>query len=161
MKKCIVSTISENNKSEDNKLYRACQSYLFPNGQPLLKLHAEYILSEVASMVRAGVIEPIHYELILRKCSDMSGYSVTEFTDYNLDIESEKYNGHKNYQTWNVSLWINNDMDLYRIAAKSENYKEFADRLLDVGVSATTDNVSWSDEDLDFNALNELIESIA
>jgi len=26
------------------------------------------------------------------------------------------YNGHKNYNYWNVSLWINNDEDLYRIA---------------------------------------------
>lgn len=27
-----------------------------------------------------------------------------------------KYNGHKNWNHWNVSLWINNDEGLYRIA---------------------------------------------
>lgn len=27
-----------------------------------------------------------------------------------------KYNGHKNYNHWNVSLWINNDEGLYRMA---------------------------------------------
>lgn len=27
-----------------------------------------------------------------------------------------KYNGHKNWNHWNVSLWINNDEGLYRMA---------------------------------------------
>lgn len=34
-----------------------------------------------------------------------------------------KYNGHKNYNHWNVSLWINNDEGLYSMA------REFARRL--------------------------------
>lgn len=27
-----------------------------------------------------------------------------------------KFNGHKNWNHWNVSLWINNDEGLYRLA---------------------------------------------
>lgn len=27
-----------------------------------------------------------------------------------------EYNGHKNWNHWNVSLWINNDEGLYRLA---------------------------------------------
>lgn len=34
---------------------------------------------------------------------------------------SSSYNGHKNYNAWNVSLWINNDEGLYNMA---KNYIE-------------------------------------
>lgn len=36
-----------------------------------------------------------------------------------------KYNGHKNWTHWNVSLWINNDESLYRMA---RNYVVFKQR---------------------------------
>lgn len=29
---------------------------------------------------------------------------------------TKSYNGHKNYNAWNVSLWINNDEGLYSLA---------------------------------------------
>lgn len=29
------------------------------------------------------------------------------------------YNGYKNWNHWNVSLWVNNDEGLYRLALKS------------------------------------------
>ena len=35
------------------------------------------------------------------------------------------YHGHKNYQTWNVLLWINNDEGLYWIAKVCESYDDF------------------------------------
>lgn len=31
-------------------------------------------------------------------------------------MSNAKYNGHKNWNHWNVSLWINNDEGLYRMA---------------------------------------------
>ena len=31
-------------------------------------------------------------------------------------MTSKTYNGHKNWNHWNVSLWINNDERLYRMA---------------------------------------------
>ena len=31
------------------------------------------------------------------------------------------YNGHKNWNHWNVSLWINNDEDLYNMAREAIN----------------------------------------
>ena len=30
-----------------------------------------------------------------------------------------KFNGHKNWNHWNVSLWINNDEGLYRLAQEA------------------------------------------
>ena len=32
------------------------------------------------------------------------------------------YNGHKNWNHWNVSLWINNDEGLYRLAQDCVKY---------------------------------------
>ena len=33
-----------------------------------------------------------------------------------------KYNGHKNWNHWNVSLWINNDQGLYNTAKEYVRY---------------------------------------
>lgn len=32
------------------------------------------------------------------------------------------YNGHKNYNCWNVSLWLNNDEGLYRLMKECLGY---------------------------------------
>lgn len=62
------------------------------------------------------------------------------------------YNGHKNYNHWNVSLWINNDETLYYEACayvKEEGSKDRAARLyLDwlhqMGVTKTPDGAPYS-----------------
>lgn len=35
--------------------------------------------------------------------------------------KSKPYNGHESYNAWNVSLWINNDEGLYRLAQECVN----------------------------------------
>ena len=43
-----------------------------------------------------------------------------------------KFNGHKNWNHWNVSLWINNDEGLYRMAmecVRTTRNKEAAARV--------------------------------
>lgn len=66
-----------------------------------------------------------------------------------------KYNGHKNWTQWNVSLWINNDELLYRMA---RNYVMFKQRsytkeqcseamlkeLHSVGITHTPDGAKYS-----------------
>jgi hypothetical protein len=72
-----------------------------------------------------------------------------------------KFNGHKNWNHWNVSLWINNDEGLYRSAVfyKSEHYRKapgrgftgatvaatvFLQNLKDQGITHTPDGAPYS-----------------
>lgn len=72
-----------------------------------------------------------------------------------------KYQGHKNWNHWNVSLWINNDENLYRIAlhmkrhyAKAIMYygesrtvfiaRQVMNRLKDEGITHTPDGAPYS-----------------
>lgn len=63
-----------------------------------------------------------------------------------------KYNGHKNYNHWNVSLWIDNDEGLYRLALEfirdSANREVAAASMLDFlqseGITHTPDGAPYS-----------------
>lgn len=64
-----------------------------------------------------------------------------------------KYNGHKNWNHWNVSLWINNDEGLYLLAKdsvrQSRNNKDRAAQgmlqgLHEMGVYKTPDGAPYS-----------------
>jgi hypothetical protein len=65
---------------------------------------------------------------------------------------SKQYNGHKNWNHWNVSLWINNEETLYRLAIdclKSATNKQGAARgfmhcLASAGVKKTPDGAPYS-----------------
>ena len=68
------------------------------------------------------------------------------------DRTSSSYNGHKNYNHWNVSLWINNDEGLYTLAKDNihfcDNRNEAAKRMLEclheVGSTHTPDGAPYS-----------------
>lgn len=63
-----------------------------------------------------------------------------------------KYQGFKNWNHWNVSLWINNDEGLYRLASgliaecgsKARAAAEMVDLLRLDGVTATPDGAPYS-----------------
>ena len=62
-----------------------------------------------------------------------------------------KYNGHKNWNHWNVSLWINNDGGLYSEAKRwvaRTNRKEaaasFLASLRSMGITHTPDGAPYS-----------------
>ena len=62
------------------------------------------------------------------------------------------YNGHKNWNHWNVSLWINNDEGLYNLARqhvrhnrnKNEAAANMLDDLNDMGYTETPDGAKYS-----------------
>ena len=83
------------------------------------------------------------------------------------------YNGWKNYQTWNVALWIGNDEGLYKEARwfMSEpeffkdninsygEYKSFIMYLRENhGLIETPDEVAYNDSSLDYERLNEMLK---
>lgn len=77
--------------------------------------------------------------------------------------QAAEFNGWKNWQTWNVALWIQNDEPLSDLAKRSRSYMRFTALLIDcVGVDhpltlGTPDGALWLDKDLDVAALDEMI----
>jgi len=63
-----------------------------------------------------------------------------------------KYNGHKNWNHWNVSLWINNDEGLYkmardyvrRCATKDQAARELLYAFERMGMKKTDDGAPYS-----------------
>lgn len=63
-----------------------------------------------------------------------------------------KYNGHKNWNHWNVSLWINNDYNLYEQACwlvkhclnRQEAAKAMLQWLANMGEKKTPDGAPYS-----------------
>lgn len=61
------------------------------------------------------------------------------------------YNGHKNWNQWNVSLWINNEESLYRMAkdyvravGKKHAPRWIMDELYLAGVTHTPDGAKYN-----------------
>lgn len=61
------------------------------------------------------------------------------------------YNGHKNWNHWNVSLWINNDEGLYNLARRKRRSmgpvpaaKGFIRELEECGITHTPDGAPYS-----------------
>ena len=76
------------------------------------------------------------------------------------------YNGWKNYETWNVALWIQNDEFLYGMARDCRRnfnpYVDFVDCLYELGTISreTPDGVRWTDRNVDVEEINEMIEEL-
>ena len=68
------------------------------------------------------------------------------------------YNGWKNYETWNVALWINNDEGLASFASECASYNDLAEQLRDCGITETPDHVAYNDSGLDRRELDAALQ---
>ena len=72
----------------------------------------------------------------------------------------ETYNGWKNHATWNVALWIQNDEGLYNLAKECGSYNAFKAVMEELGSTQTPDQVSYDDDSLDRQELNDLVQDL-
>lgn len=84
--------------------------------------------------------------------------------------DEQGFNGWRNWETWNVALWISNDMGLYSIAQEfkyeDDPYMEFKKWMLVEDRPAyekqlcyqTPDGALYWDEVVDTSAINEMIK---
>lgn len=75
-------------------------------------------------------------------------------------MQDNTFNGWKNYETWNVSLWVQNDEFFYSLAQESEDYQHFTDMLRDLGIVETPDKVPFNDSGLDNRELDDVIAGL-
>ena len=75
-------------------------------------------------------------------------------------MTAQTFNGWTNYETWNVSLYIQNEFSLYQMAQECDTYQQFADLMTDLGQYITADGVSWTHPTLDHDELNEMIQEL-
>lgn len=78
-----------------------------------------------------------------------------------------KYNGWKNYETWNVALWIGNDEGLYNAAKEFVQthkvgpiYRRFAEFLGELGITQTPDKVHYLGKGLCYSELNAMMREL-
>lgn len=71
-----------------------------------------------------------------------------------------KYNGWANYETWNVSLWINNEEPMYGLAKRCRDYGEFVAIMNCAGNTKTGDGVRWDNEEISWFEMNAMIDEL-
>ena len=59
-------------------------------------------------------------------------------------LQTETFNGWANYETWNISLWINNNQFLYNLAMEQGSYQDFVDYVSEF-YPETPDGVKFND----------------
>ena len=80
-------------------------------------------------------------------------------------MPQETYNGWANYETWNVALWMQNNMFLYNTAVACVEYKnddetayeKFIRNMHNVEKFTTNDGVRWDDEKINHDEINEMM----
>jgi hypothetical protein len=76
--------------------------------------------------------------------------------------QENEYNGWTNYETWNVSLWINNNENLYELANDEEvkTYDDFIELASEYNLTTTGDGVEFTNPKIDIDEMDEMIEEL-
>ena len=73
---------------------------------------------------------------------------------------STGYNGYANYKTWNVSLFLSSDENLYNMVKHYDSWAKVKEVLLEVGITKTSDNVPFDDVELDTKELDDMLAEL-
>jgi hypothetical protein len=76
---------------------------------------------------------------------------------YQTNVLDQGYNGWSNYETWNVALWLQNDVNFYYLAQEMGNYVDTAEVLIDGGCEETRDGVKWNDPAVNIFEINDKV----
>ncbi len=77
-------------------------------------------------------------------------------------VTRNTYHGWANYETWNVSLWIQNEFRFYSIARdlRRSRYSDFVAILQEKGITHTPDGVEWEDFNVDVVEINNMLDDL-
>ena len=80
-------------------------------------------------------------------------------------MSAQTYNGWANYETWNVTLWIQNNWNLYQLALdvvrNGGTYVDLINAILfNYGATKTPDDVAYNDAKIDLRAVNEFLAEL-
>ena len=93
---------------------------------------------------------------LVKKISPMK----TSQPSINLWDTPVKYNGWNDWTTWNVALWIRNDLCYYNIAKDCKDYMDFLYEMqYMIGSFATPDGADWGEANIE--EMTEVIEEIS
>ena len=73
---------------------------------------------------------------------------------------STGYNGYANYKTWNVSLFLSSDENLYNMVKHYDSWAKVKEVLLEVGITKTSDDVPFNDVELDTKELDDMLAEL-
>lgn len=87
-------------------------------------------------------------------------------TNNNNNMKVDTYNGWKNWQTWNVALWVNNDDALYKSAVEfMMQYKGKCPYVAfikshEMQDDRTPDNIEYLSKKLSYKELNNMMREL-
>lgn len=73
---------------------------------------------------------------------------------------STGYNGYANYKTWNVSLFLSSDENLYNMVKHYDSWAKVKEVLLEVGITKTSDDVPFDDVELDTKEIDDMLAEL-